>query len=51
MGIVIAFVVLALLLGVIGLVVRALKWLLILAVVALLAAFARGYLATKQRTR
>ena len=49
MGVVIALVVVALILGVIGLVARALKWLLILAVAALVAAVVRGYLAGRTR--
>lgn len=49
MGLVIALVVVALVLGVIGLVARALKWLLILAAAALVAALVRGFIAGKSR--
>lgn len=47
MGLVLALIVLALILGVVGLVVRAVRWLLIIAVVVLLAGIARGVLARK----
>lgn len=50
MGLVVALVVAALILGVIGLVVRAVKWLLIFALAALVAAVIRGYAARKERT-
>ena len=50
MGVVIALVVLALVLGVIGFVARALKWLLILAVAALAVAVVRGYAASRTRS-
>lgn len=45
MGLVLALIVLAVIFGVIGLVVRALKWLLILAVALLVAGLIRGYAA------
>ncbi|MEX2291233.1 MAG: hypothetical protein WD794_13020 [Mycobacteriales bacterium] len=49
MGLVLALIVLALVLGVIGLVVRAVKWLLIIAVALLAAGAARGFIAARQR--
>lgn len=51
MGLVIALVVVALVLGVVGVVARALKWLLILAAAALVAAVIRAYAARDQKTR
>lgn len=50
MGLVLMLIVLALLFGVIGLVFKALKWLLIIAVALLVAGVIRGYAANKQRT-
>jgi hypothetical protein len=50
MGLVLALIVLALVFGVIGLVVRALKWLLIIAVALLVAGLVRGYAAGKTST-
>jgi hypothetical protein len=50
MGLVLALILLAVLFGVIGLAVKALKWLLILAVVLLVAGAVRGFAAGKQRT-
>lgn len=47
MGLVLTLIVIALVLGVIGLVVRALKWLLILALALLAAGLIRGYAARK----
>lgn len=49
MGLVLALIVLALVLGVIGLVVRALKWLVYIAIAVLVVGLVRGWLAQRQK--
>jgi hypothetical protein len=49
MGLVLTLIVVALLLGVIGLVVRALKWLLYIAVAVFVVGLVRGWLAQRQK--
>lgn len=50
MGLVVGLIVLALILGAVGLVVRALKWLVIIAVLLVIVGIVRGWLAARQRT-